>query len=160
MTIATEAWFGGAWQMVRIIENVPEGVIGEFWGECGFVPDGQGLTCSENGVLRFRGADYHSGRVSLWRFPEPGRIEVLYEDGRPFHDFGLDDPEATHLCGDDSYRVIYDFGPGADRDTWLSQWEVTGPAKDYLMTTRYRRGAAPARKTRRIPAAAVIQAID
>ncbi len=33
MTIATEAWFCGRWQMMRIIENVPEGVIGEFWGE-------------------------------------------------------------------------------------------------------------------------------
>jgi hypothetical protein len=76
MTIATEAWFRGHWQMVRIIENVPEGVIGEFWGECSFTPDGHGLTCDESGVLRFRGADYHSGRVSLWRFPRPGHIEV------------------------------------------------------------------------------------
>ena len=63
--------------MVRIIENVAQGVIGEFWGECGFSPDGApGLTCREQGVLRFHGTDYHSGRVSLWRFPGQGRIEV------------------------------------------------------------------------------------
>ncbi|MFQ5564896.1 MAG: DUF6314 family protein [Paracoccaceae bacterium] len=135
MTIATEAWFRGPWQMVRIIENVAEGVIGEFWGECAFTPDGAGLTCREQGVLRFRGADYHSSRVSLWRFPGQGRIEVRYEDGRPFHDFPEERPEATHLCGDDRYRVSYDFGAG----TWLSRWEVKGPAKDYVMTTRYRR---------------------
>jgi hypothetical protein len=143
MAIATEAWFRGRWQMVRIIENVSEGVIGEFWGECGFSPDDpgdhQGLVCRESGVLRFRGTDYHSGRVSLWRFPGGGRIEVLYQDGRPFHDFPADKPEATHLCGEDHYRVSYDFGPGDATDAWLSRWEVKGPAKDYVMTTRYRR---------------------
>ncbi|HUS55673.1 MAG TPA: DUF6314 family protein [Thermohalobaculum sp.] len=139
MTIATEGWFRGQWQMVRIIENVPEGVIGEFWGECSFAPDGDGLTCDEKGVLRFRGADFHSGRVSLWRFPGQGRIEVHYEDGRPFHDFVADKPEATHLCGDDYYRVSYDFGPEGDRDSWVSRWQVVGPRKDYVMATRYRR---------------------
>lgn len=135
MAIATEAWFRGRWQMVRIIENVTEGIIGEFWGECDFAPDGKGLACSEAGVLRFRGADYHSGRVSLWRFPSNGRIDVLYDDGRPFHRFQLDAPRAEHLCGDDVYRVSYDFGI----ETWLSVWDVTGPSKDYSMTTRYRR---------------------
>jgi len=121
--------------MMRIIENVPEGVIGEFWGDCEFAPDGAGLVCREQGVLRFRGADYHSGRVSLWRFAGQGRIEVRYEDGRPFHDFAADTPEATQLCGEDRYRVSYDFGDGV----WFSRWEVVGPAKDYVMTTRYRR---------------------
>lgn len=132
----TERFFAGRWQMVRIIENVPEGVIGEFWGEARFEPDGAGLTCRESGVLRFRGADYHAERVSLWRFGDGGRIEVRYADGRPFHDFVLDDPQALHDCGDDSYRVSYVF-EGSD---WVSRWEVRGPAKDYIMTTRYRRG--------------------
>ena len=139
MTIATQGWFRGHWQMMRIIENVPEGVIGEFWGECEFSPDGLGLTCREQGVLRFHGVDYHSGRVSLWRFPGPGRIEVRYEDGRPFHDFTAREPEATHLCGEDRYRVSYDFEPEGTADTWLCRWDVKGPAKDYAMTTRYRR---------------------
>ena len=123
--------------MMRIIENVSQGVIGEFWGECAFTDantgGGDGLICREQGVLRFHGADYHSGRVSLWRFPGQGRIEVRYEDGRPFHDFLADKPEAVHQCGGDRYRVSYDFGA----DTWLSHWDVKGPAKDYSMTTRY-----------------------
>ena len=141
MTIATEPWFRGRWQMVRIIENVTEGVIGEFWGECAFTPDGAGLTCREEGVIRFRGADYHAGRVSLWRFPAPGQIDVLYEDGRPFHAFLADAPQAEHLCGDDRYSVSYEFA----RESWLSRWEVAGPAKDYAMTTRYRRVVAKVR---------------
>ncbi len=138
--IATESWFRGRWQMVRIIENVSDGVIGEFWGACEFVAESGGLICREDGVLRFRGVDYASGRVSRWRFPGAGRIEVLYEDGRPFHDFAAELPEATHLCGEDLYRVSYEFGA----DTWLSRWDVAGPAKDYAMTTRYRREKPPA----------------
>ncbi|MEM7240147.1 MAG: DUF6314 family protein [Pseudomonadota bacterium] len=135
MTVATLSFFAGRWQMVRIIENVSEGVIGEFWGECRFEPDGVGLTCRETGVLRFRGADYHAERQSLWRFPADGRVEVQYDDGRPFHDFVDDAPEAVHLCGDDRYRVTYDF----EIDAWTSIWYVKGPAKNYEMTTRYRR---------------------
>ncbi|MBY8975172.1 hypothetical protein KHP62_05095 [Rhodobacteraceae bacterium NNCM2] len=136
MTVATLSFFAGQWQMVRIIENVSEGVIGEFWGECGFAPDGEGLICRETGVLRFRGADYHAERSSLWRFPAPGKVEVQYDDGRPFHDFVDDEPEARHLCGEDLYRVSYDFG----MNEWTSVWDVKGPAKDYRMTTVYRRG--------------------
>ncbi|MEM8793090.1 MAG: DUF6314 family protein [Pseudomonadota bacterium] len=135
MTVATPSFFAGQWQMVRIIENVTEGVIGEFWGEADFAPDGNGLTCRENGVLRFRGADYHAERAALWRFPGAGRVEVRYEDGRPFHDFVDEDPEAIHQCGEDTYRVSYAF----DGDAWTSVWDVKGPAKDYRMTTRYRR---------------------
>lgn len=139
MQVATQSFFRGAWNMVRIIENVPEGVIGEFWGEARFVPDGQGLACRETGVLRFRGADYHASRVSLWRFPGEGRVEVQYDDGRPFHAFLEDAPRAVHDCGDDRYTVSYEFEPGS----WVSRWDVRGPAKDYAMTTRYRRIVAP-----------------
>jgi hypothetical protein len=143
MTIATEgiareSWFRGRWQMVRIIEDVTEGVIGEFWGACTFSPDGEGLTCRETGVLRFRGEDYAASRVSLWRFPGGGRIEVRYEDGRPFHDFDEGRPEARHLCSEDAYRVSYEFA----QNGWLSRWEVSGPRKDYVMITRYRRESA------------------
>lgn len=138
MEIARESFFLGNWQMVRIIENVPEGVIGEVWGEARFEPDGHGLTCREGGVLRFRGADYAANRVSLWRFPGAGLIEVRYADGSPFHAFIADAPEAVHDCGEDRYRVSYSFAQAS----WTSRWEVSGPAKDYVMTTRYRRVGA------------------
>jgi hypothetical protein len=136
MEIARQSFFVGRWQMVRIIENVPEGVIGEVWGEAAFTPDAEGLICRESGVLRFRGADYAAHRVSLWRFPGEGVIEVRYEDGSPFHAFIADDPQAEHDCGADRYRVSYSFG----LQDWSSRWEVSGPDKDYVMTTRYRRG--------------------
>ncbi|MEM6489178.1 MAG: DUF6314 family protein [Pseudomonadota bacterium] len=169
----TAAFLAGLWAITRVIRNVPEGVIGELWGEAVFVPaaavpatdrpasgtptrraptnatatgatatgaagaaaTGATLACRESGVLRFRGADYHAARVSLWRFPAPGRVEVMFEDGRPFHGFETDDPVAEHRCGADLYRVAYAF-----RETgWTSHWDVDGPQKSYEMITHYRR---------------------
>ena len=135
MIRATQDYFRGQWLLVRIIENVPEGIIGEVWGEAQFVNDGEGLTCREQGVMRFQGADYHTERTSLWRFPEAGRVEVLYEDGRPFHDFLTRDPIALTIEEDARYEIVYDFEPG----TWISRWQLLGPGRNYMMTTRYRR---------------------
>ena len=60
---------------------------------------------------------------------------MLYDDGRPFHDFLTEDPIALSIDGGVRYRIEYEFGDG----TWLSSWEMLGPAGDYRMDTRYRR---------------------
>ncbi|MEM6661293.1 MAG: DUF6314 family protein [Pseudomonadota bacterium] len=130
-----QSYFQGQWQMVRIIENVREGVIGEVWGQVNFAADGDGLTCSEDGVLRFQGHDYHTGRISLWRFGPEDHIEVQYEDGRPFHDFLTRDPIALAIDGGARYEISYEF----DTETWLSFWQMLGPGANFQMTTRYRR---------------------
>ena len=135
MIRATQSYFAGDWLIVRIIENAPEGVIGELWGEAHFVEDGDGLACQEFGVMRFQGEDYHMERTSLWRFPEPGRVEVLYADGRPFHHFLTERPIALEFSGDASYEIVYEFEP----DTWISRWEMAEAGRSYFMTTRYRR---------------------
>ena len=121
--------------MIRIIENVRDGVIGEVWGEAKFIFDGEGLTCLENGVLRFQGTDYHTGRTSLWRFTKDDRIEVQYEDGRPFHDFLTRNPISLKIDENARYEIAYD----CDRETWLSRWHMLGSGASYEMTTRYRR---------------------
>ena len=135
MIRATKSYFEGFWLLVRIIEKEPEGLIGEVWGEAVFYDDGEGLTCEESGVLRFGGHDYHVERVSLWRFAEPGQVEVRYADGRPFHAFLTERPIALEIAGDASYEIAYEFEPG----TWLSRWEMMEPGHTYTMTTRYRR---------------------
>jgi hypothetical protein len=135
MIRATQSYFAGDWLMVRIIENAPEGVIGEVWGEARFVADGEGLACRETGVVRFQGEDFHMERTSLWRFPEPGLVEVLHADGRPFHHFLTERPIALESSGDASFEIVYEFEP----DTWISRWEMTEPGGSYMMTTRYRR---------------------
>lgn len=141
MNVATEAYFRGRWQMARLIETPTGGSIGEFWGEACFEPPddaaagGRCLVCRESGVLRFEGHDYASGRVTIWRFNADHSVEVSYADGRPFHAFTPGEPRAVHLCGADRYEVGYEFAHG----TWWARWRVTGPAKDYWMTTRYQR---------------------
>lgn len=135
MGIATEGWFRGLWRMARIVTGPGGGVRATFAGTCRFEPDGEGLVCREAGVLRHAGGRYPSGRLTLWRFPGAGRVEVLFADGRPFHAFTAERPEAVHLCGADRYAVAYAFGEGV----WFSRWRVRGPAKEYLMTTRNRR---------------------
>lgn len=137
MHVATEDWFAGRWAMQRSILSVPDRVIGEFWGEAVFTADGAGLTCRESGVLRYEGQDYDSGRVLLWRFPAPGRVAVLFEDGRPFHEFDAARGEAEHICAPDIYRVTYRFEPDGEPGRWETRWEVQGPRKDYVMETRF-----------------------
>lgn len=133
MKKATQGWFRGRWGMQRVILSVPDRVVGEFWGEAQFAEDSDGLTCTEAGVLRFEGHDYQSGRVLLFRFPKPGRVEVLFEDGRPFHEFDAARGEAEHICAPDVYRVNYRF----EADRWETRWDVQGPQKDYVMETRF-----------------------
>ena len=135
MIRATKSYFQGTWLLVRIIEKEPEGIIGEVWGEAEFADDGEGLTCREQGVLRFRGDDWHTERTSLWRFEEPGRVEVRYADGRPFHEFLTRDPIALSIEDDARCEIVYDFEPG----TWISRWQLLGQGRNYMMTTRYRR---------------------
>lgn len=138
MAIATEGWFRGLWRMARIV-TAPDGTwLAAFAGWSRFEPDDIGLVCRETGVLRRDGRRYRADRVTLWRFPGAGRVEVRFADGRPFHAFAVDAPEAVHRCGDDRYEVSYEFGAGA----WFSRWRVLGPAKDYVMRTRHRRAGA------------------
>lgn len=135
MRIATEGWFRGGWRIARLVVDGRGRMTAAFAGTCRFEPDGEGLLCEEIGVLRHDGKRYRSGRVTLWRFSRGGAVEVRFADGRPFHAFTLGRPEAVHLCGPDHYEVAYTFG----EDRFLSRWVVSGPTKDYVMTTRYRR---------------------
>ena len=77
-------------------------------------------------------------RRDLWR-QDGSRIVVDFADGRPFHDFRPDSPEASHRCDPDSYAVRYDFRAWP---IWCSTWRVTGPRKDYDMVSTYTRSHA------------------
>ena len=135
MQVATGPFLTGVWRMARRVTD-PEGRrIATVRGRAEFAPDGAGLTCRERGMLRLDGHTGLAERVTLWRFGADGRVTVCHADGSPFHDFDAGMPEAVHLCGADRYVVSYRFG----RDRWCSRWRVTGPAKDQVIVTRYRR---------------------
>ena len=92
----------------------------------------------ETGTLSLSGGRrHHAERRYLWREAE-GRIEVLYDDSRPFHTF---DPAATtadveHRCDPDLYVGRYDF---SEFPSWRLGWDVRGPRKAYTSLTVHER---------------------
>lgn len=126
--------FKGVWQVSRRIEN-RLGASGHFEGQARFTAAGGALIYREEGMLHLGGAAMRATRGYLWR-AEGGRIIVDHEGGAPFHSFDPGRPRAEHLCPPDRYRVTYDFAGWPD---WTAVWTVSGPAKDYTMTSRYRR---------------------
>ncbi len=130
--------FEGAWRLTRRIEDRILGQTGHLDGRAWFTRGMDGLNYSESGTLRLPGQPgMQAERRYLWR--EAGaHIEVLFDDGRPFHAFDLADsqPAADHWCEPDSYAVRYDFAAWPD---WTSEWQVIGPRKDYTLHSAYRR---------------------
>lgn len=128
--------FEGRWRIDRTIADHLLCRTGRFEGEARFAPSGAGLLYDEYGVLQFPGeAPLQAERRYLWR-PAPSGIDVLFEDGRPFHTIELaaQRPAATHFCDPDTYEVQYDF---VAWPRWEALWRVSGPRKDYEMRSTY-----------------------
>lgn len=131
--------FAGDWRFLRRVTDAQGQIAARVAGQVRFGPDAEGLICDESGEMSVPGAPpLRAERRTLWRL-EPGRIVVRFADGRPFHSFdpAVTRPEASHGCAPDVYRVVYDFGHWPD---WQAIWRVTGPRKNYVMTTDYARG--------------------
>jgi hypothetical protein len=133
------AAFAGLWQIERDIDDRRAGRGGRFAGEGAFTPDADGLAYAEAGTLTLIGAPPMTAtRRYRWREAGAGFIEVRFEDGRLFHRFDAEEaaPAAEHDCPPDRYRVRYDFSRWPQ---WQAEWRVSGPRKDYLALSRYRR---------------------
>ena len=129
--------FVGAWQLDRVIEDRMGAQSGALTGQASFkVMGGDTLAYGETGRLTLRqGPVLTATRRYTWAF-EGARVQVAFEDGRPFHDFTPQGHAAgtDHPCGEDYYTVRYDF-TGWPR--WTAQWTVIGPRKDYVSTSVY-----------------------
>lgn len=129
--------FLGAYTVSRKIEDRLSGAVTTFEGEAQITATSEGAIYRETGQLVMGAQRFTAERNYLWH-QAGARIEVLFDDGRPFHDF---DPthggQATeHLCGDDLYRGGYDFSQWS---CWALRWDVAGPRKDYCSVTWYGR---------------------
>lgn len=139
MTGPQSLWaFEGVWRLDRRIEHAGGQGNARLSGSARFLRSGRALIHEETGTLEIdgiAGPGMQAARRFLWR-AEAGWIEVSFKDGRPFHAFplGVHDPEATHLCSPDRYAVGYDFSRWP---VWKSIWRVTGPRKDYQMTSHF-----------------------
>lgn len=127
--------FCGEWRVSRSIESDIAGQSGRFVGRAWFSPDDGGLLYREAGTLTVGAHKMEAERRYLWR-EDAGEIVVLFDDGKPFHRFAPSKIAASHFCDPDTYNVRYDFAAWPE---WSSRWRVTGPRKDYVMTSVYRR---------------------
>ncbi|WP_373353266.1 DUF6314 family protein [Pseudoroseicyclus sp. CXY001] len=135
MELTAEA-FRGRWALERAIDDRRAGEAGRFTGEAVLTGEGEALRYREEGLLTLGGrAPLKAARVYLWEL-SGGRLRMFFEDGRAFHEVTGEAPAALHPCGEDLYRVRYNF---AQWPEWRAVWEVSGPRKDYRMDTRYRR---------------------
>ena len=131
--------FAGDWQLDREIEDFGGGAHGTFGGTARLTADARGLAYLETGVLQMAGqAPLQAERRYLWQADTRG-IAIHFADGRFFHTLPLRGGAADHWCDPDQYDVVYDFRTWPH---WTSRWRVTGPRKDYLTISRYRRTAA------------------
>ena len=128
--------FVGAWVMERRIVHA-DAPDAQYRGSARFLESDDGLVYEEKGLLKVEGQRPMSAqRCYIWRLGEGGVIEVLFEDGRPFHLIDFAAPKNTHYCDPDTYEVAYQFGQWPD---WISTWKVNGPQKAYQMVSTYRR---------------------
>ncbi|WP_374374252.1 DUF6314 family protein [Dongia sp.] len=131
-------YLGGEWHIVRRIHNRLAGEIGRLEGLARFGPDADRLRYYESGEMRFGAYRGAAAQSYLFGFDGDAVAEVRYADGRFFHRLDLSSgiADVAHQCAADLYRGRYRV-LGADR--WALSWQVTGPRKDYLMSTRYER---------------------
>jgi hypothetical protein len=147
----------GTWRIRRSLLNRADAAVGSFTGTVTFRPvadGGPGLSWREEGTVHWPGVRSSVGR-SVPPFTGPANRqylivpggssatwEVLFEDGRPFHRLGLaaGSWRDEHWCSPDTYRVQY---TALSQDRLRYEWDVTGPAKDHLLTTELTRERPP-----------------
>jgi Family of unknown function (DUF6314) len=127
----------GLWTVQRDLLDRATGTRGTFSGVVHFVPgDDDGLTLREEGTMRWPAFTGPATREYVLKSTaRPDTLDVFFPDGRPFHSMSFT-PAANldqHWCDPDTYRVAYTFG---DANSFSYSWDVTGPRKDLLLTSR------------------------
>ena len=125
--------------MKRDLLDRADGTRGTLAGVVLFVPDDDGLALREEGAMRWPSFTGPATREYVLRpCGQPAACDVFFPDGRPFHrmSFATEANQDNHWCDPDTYRVAYSL-EGADRFSY--SWDVTGPRKDLLLTSRLTR---------------------
>jgi len=132
--------FEGRWRLEREIDDRKGGLTGQLVGTAQFTPGEAGvLDYAEEGQLSYGNQPpMPAERRYIWKAGPDKRIDVFFEDGRPFHTIALDRlmPDDNHHCDPDFYHVSYDFTKWPE---WRAIWRVVGPSKDYRMVSLYTR---------------------
>ncbi|MEM6492498.1 MAG: DUF6314 family protein, partial [Pseudomonadota bacterium] len=132
-------YFAGRWRLTRRIGDRRLGRVGRMTGDAAVTPDGAGgFVFAETGRLVF--GDHAGPAERLYRLRDcVGPQATLTDDADiPLARFDLTAPRTdfTHRCPPDVY--LGRFTPRCD-DAWRLVWRVTGPRKDLVIATQYRR---------------------
>lgn len=124
----------GFWTLERVIEDRREQRRHRVDGVLELtVVEPDRILWRETGRWHQQSGDVEVSR-SLWLqrlSREPcDRWQVRFEDGRDFHAWAPG-REVSHDCSPDTYRGMVE----GSTDRWSVRWDVTGPDKDYTMTT-------------------------
>lgn len=122
----------GRWRLHRVIDDRRAGERSVVTGELLISPDQDGLLWQESGRWeRAAGAVDVRRTLHLTHAPAESRWWVCFEDGRPFHPWAPGE-QVVHPCGRDTYTGHV----SGDLRGWNVDWLVTGPEKDYTMTSQ------------------------
>lgn len=120
----------GRWRLARTIEDAYAGQRSTVTGLVELVAERPGEIHWEERGRWDRPGGVVEVRRGLRLRREAAGWWVLFEDGRPFHPW-TPGAEVVHPCGADTYRGLVTGDPSR----WSVRWDVTGPAKDYSMTS-------------------------
>ncbi|WP_024795640.1 DUF6314 family protein [Tomitella biformata] len=127
----------GAWTFSRVIDDHQAGDEKLVEGTAEFArADAGRIRWAESGTLHVGGQELPVMRTSYIE-PRGDGWFVTFEDGRDFHPWAPGEA-VDHHCGADLYSgQITATGPVG---SFTVRWRVTGPKKDYTMTTVLTRG--------------------
>lgn len=96
----------------------------------------------ECGTMTWQGQSAEVTRELALVRRNSGGWTVCFADGREFHAWQPGE-RVHHPCGADRYDGLVqalERDPSGVVTVWTVRWDVTGPTKDYTMTTRLTRG--------------------
>lgn len=128
----------GEWRLERSLDDRRAGQRGCLSGRAVFIAEGADLLYREEGRLSFGAHEGPALQSYRYSFPDAGRAAVTFGDGRFFHDLDLSGGAwaCVHLCDPDRYEGAFTVrGP----DSWRVVWRVSGPRKDLVLDSSYRR---------------------
>jgi len=128
----------GSWRFERVIDDRFAGDRKTVEGTITLADAGPRVRWAEEGVLHLGGRDLPVTRT-MFVEPRGDGWFVVFEDGHDFNPWTTGE-QVQHLCGRDLYSGRIDVAERGGRGAWTVRWDVTGPEKDYTMTTRLRRG--------------------
>ncbi len=145
----TLGFLAGEWDVVREIADHRTGAAGSFRGRASFRPgpdsgaaadelDGHVLDFTEHGELKFGAHRGPASRSLRYYGRIDGSADVRFTDDREFYrlDLRCGSCRAVHPCRSDRYAVTVTW---LSPDSFTEVWQVTGPAKDYDLTSVYTR---------------------